>query len=60
MAALDRETPTREQIADLMDAADTPFGRTRFVRPVAQLSATPGYWARGSVPLGFDPPVWEI
>ena len=44
--------------ADLMDEADTPFGRTRFIRPVAQLSHTPAYWARGSVPLGHDAPSW--
>jgi len=55
---LGRETPPAQAVAELMDEADTPFGRTRFVRPVARLSATPAYWARGSVPLGHDPPQW--
>ena len=58
IAALDRDTPPPDAVADLMDAADTPFGVTHFVRPVAQLAATPGHWARGAVPLGHDPPEW--
>jgi crotonobetainyl-CoA:carnitine CoA-transferase CaiB-like acyl-CoA transferase len=37
---------------------DTPSGRLRHLRPVVQLSETPPYWARPSVPLGFHPPVW--
>jgi crotonobetainyl-CoA:carnitine CoA-transferase CaiB-like acyl-CoA transferase len=56
---LDRETPDDESVRDLMDEAGTPFGRTRFVRPVAQLSATPAFWARGSVPLGHDAAAWS-
>jgi crotonobetainyl-CoA:carnitine CoA-transferase CaiB-like acyl-CoA transferase len=58
VAALDRETPPYEAVAGLMDSADTPFGTTQFVRPVAQLGATPGHWARGAVPLGHDSPEW--
>ena len=30
----------------------------RHLRPVAQLSETPGHWARPSVPLGYHRPVW--
>ncbi len=56
---LDGETPGLEAVADLMDRADTPYGATRFVRPVAQLARTPAYWARGAVPLGSDPARWE-
>lgn len=58
VAALDRETPPPAAIAPLMDKAQTPFGVTHFVQPVAQLAATPAYWARGAVPLGHDPPQW--
>jgi crotonobetainyl-CoA:carnitine CoA-transferase CaiB-like acyl-CoA transferase len=37
---------------------DTPSGRLRHLRPVVQLSETPTYWARPSVPLGYHQPVW--
>ena len=36
----------------------TPSGPLRHLRPVAQLSETPGHWARPSVPLGYHQPVW--
>lgn len=38
--------------------SETPSGRLRHLRPVVQLSETPPYWARPSVPLGYHPPVW--
>jgi crotonobetainyl-CoA:carnitine CoA-transferase CaiB-like acyl-CoA transferase len=38
--------------------SDTPSGRLRHLKPVVQLSETPPYWARPSVPLGYHPPVW--
>ena len=37
---------------------ETPSGPLRHLRPVAQLSETPARWARPSVPLGYNPPVW--
>jgi crotonobetainyl-CoA:carnitine CoA-transferase CaiB-like acyl-CoA transferase len=37
---------------------DTPSGRLRHLKPVVQLSETPPYWARPSVPLGYHQPVW--
>lgn len=37
---------------------DTPPGRLRHLKPVVQLSETPPYWARPSVPLGYHQPVW--
>jgi hypothetical protein len=36
----------------------TPAGPLRHLKPVAQLSETPAYWARPSVPLGYHRPVW--
>ena len=36
----------------------TPSGPLRHLSPVAQLSKTPGFWARPSVPLGHHQPVW--
>jgi crotonobetainyl-CoA:carnitine CoA-transferase CaiB-like acyl-CoA transferase len=37
---------------------DTPSGRLRHLKPVVQLSETPPYWARPSVPLGYHQPIW--
>jgi hypothetical protein len=38
--------------------SDTPVGRLRHLKPVVQLSETPPRWARPSVPLGYNEPVW--
>ena len=40
--------------------SETPSGRLRHLKPVVQLSETPPYWARPSVPLGYHPPVWPV
>jgi crotonobetainyl-CoA:carnitine CoA-transferase CaiB-like acyl-CoA transferase len=37
---------------------DTPAGRLRHLGPTVQLSETPPYWARPSVPLGYNEPAW--
>jgi crotonobetainyl-CoA:carnitine CoA-transferase CaiB-like acyl-CoA transferase len=37
---------------------DTPSGQLRHLKPAVQLSETPPYWARPSVPLGYHQPVW--
>ena len=50
--------PTRDDVADLLEDAPSPFGLMRAVRHAAQLSVTPAGWARPSVPLGTHPPVW--
>ena len=55
---LSLKTPGVSELSDLMGNAQTPFGHTTFIRPVAQLANTPGYWARGSVPLGHDQAQW--
>lgn len=47
-----------EQIGELLQISDTPFGRLRHVAPAAQLSETPAHWARPAVPLGTHPPEW--
>jgi crotonobetainyl-CoA:carnitine CoA-transferase CaiB-like acyl-CoA transferase len=36
----------------------TPVGRLRHLGPVLRLSETPPRWARPSVPLGYNEPVW--
>jgi hypothetical protein len=37
---------------------DTPVGRLKHLKPTVQLSETPPYWARPSVPLGYNEPAW--
>ena len=39
-------------------ASDMPVGRLHHLRPVLSLSETPPRWARPSVPLGHNEPVW--
>ena len=36
----------------------TPLGRIRYLRPVIELSHTPGHWARAPVPLGTHRAAW--
>ncbi len=38
--------------------SQTPAGQLRHLRPTVQLSETPPHWARPSVPLGYNEPVW--
>ena len=38
--------------------SDTPVGRLRHLGPTVRLSETPPYWARPSVPLGYNEPAW--
>src|SRR5215475_15764248 len=38
--------------------SETPAGRLRHLGPTVSLSQTPPYWARPSVPLGYNQPVW--
>jgi crotonobetainyl-CoA:carnitine CoA-transferase CaiB-like acyl-CoA transferase len=48
-----------EDIADLLEESESPFGRLTTVRDAARLSETPPYWARPSVPLGTHAPRWD-
>jgi crotonobetainyl-CoA:carnitine CoA-transferase CaiB-like acyl-CoA transferase len=45
-------------LAPWMETIETNFGRLTYLAPVAQLSATPGYYSRPVVPLGYDRPDW--
>ena len=38
--------------------SNTPMGNLHHLGPVVHLSETPPRWARPSVPLGHDEPVW--
>jgi len=49
---------TPEELARWATASDTPVGRLGHLKPVVQLSETPPFWARPSVPLGYNEPAW--
>ncbi|MRH28763.1 CoA transferase [Microbacterium sp. SYP-A9085] len=46
------------RLAELMTERDTPYGRLRHLRPVAQLSVTMPRWERPTAPAGHDAPGW--
>ena len=49
---------TPAELARWSTASDTPAGRLTHLKPVVQMSETPTRWARPSVPLGYNEPVW--
>ncbi len=49
---------TAEELASWSMVSETPSGQLRHLKPVVQLSETPAFWARPSVPLGYHQPVW--
>ena len=49
---------TADELERWSTTSETPSGRLRHLKPAVQLSETPPYWARPSVPLGFHRPVW--
>jgi crotonobetainyl-CoA:carnitine CoA-transferase CaiB-like acyl-CoA transferase len=57
--ALGVPDPQLEDIADLIeDYGQTHFGHMTGVKPAAQLSATPGFWASKTVPPGAHTAEW--
>jgi crotonobetainyl-CoA:carnitine CoA-transferase CaiB-like acyl-CoA transferase len=49
---------TPEELERWSMTSETPAGRLRHLGPALRLSETPPYWARPSVPLGYNEPVW--
>src|SRR5713101_4859378 len=49
---------TADELARWSTTSDTPVGRLGHLKPVVQLSETPPFWARPSVPLGHNEPAW--
>jgi crotonobetainyl-CoA:carnitine CoA-transferase CaiB-like acyl-CoA transferase len=49
---------TPDEIEGWSMTSDTPAGRLHHLAPVVRLSETPPRWARPSVPLGYNEPVW--
>ncbi len=52
--------PAKAEIASMLEAMDTPFGRLAFIRHAAQLSETPARWSRPPAPLGTHAPIWPV
>jgi crotonobetainyl-CoA:carnitine CoA-transferase CaiB-like acyl-CoA transferase len=50
--------PKFDDVRDCLEESDSGFGRLTAVRHSAVLSETPTRWARPSVPLGSNAPVW--
>lgn len=51
---------TPAELARWSMTSDTPVGRLHHLGPVLRLSETPPRWARPSVPLGYNEPVWPV
>ena len=49
---------TADELARWSIESQTPAGRLGHLKPTVQLSETPPYWARPSVPLGYNEPAW--
>jgi crotonobetainyl-CoA:carnitine CoA-transferase CaiB-like acyl-CoA transferase len=58
--ALDFHDPGSEDITDLLQSLDSPFGKITYVDSALGLSATPPHWRRPPVPLGTHPPDWPV
>ena len=50
--------PTQDDLLDLMEASSSGYGEMTAVRHTAQMSETPCFWKRPSMPLGSHVPVW--
>jgi crotonobetainyl-CoA:carnitine CoA-transferase CaiB-like acyl-CoA transferase len=49
---------SEKELAELLVETASPLGRIRHLRPVVELSETPGRWERPPVPLGYHPASW--
>jgi hypothetical protein len=52
--------PGFDDVRDYLEETFSGFGRLTAVRHAAEMSETPPSWARPSVPLGADAPVWPL
>jgi crotonobetainyl-CoA:carnitine CoA-transferase CaiB-like acyl-CoA transferase len=49
---------TTDELERWSTVSETPAGRLRHLKPAVQLSETPPYWVRPTVPLGTHRPAW--
>jgi len=49
---------TPAELAAWSTESVTPVGKLRHLKPTVQLSETAPYWARPTVPLGYNEPAW--
>ena len=49
---------TPEELERWKMTSNTPVGRLQHLAPVVQMSETPAYWDKPTVPLGYHQPVW--
>ncbi len=49
---------TADELERWSTVSETPSGKLRHLKPVVQLSETPPFWVRPSVPLGHHRPEW--
>jgi crotonobetainyl-CoA:carnitine CoA-transferase CaiB-like acyl-CoA transferase len=47
-----------DELRALLMVTPSPAGCIRHLRPIVQLSETPGAWSRPPVPLGYHAPAW--
>jgi hypothetical protein len=47
-----------EAIKSFVEPAPSGFGPLQAIRHTAQLSRTPAFWSRPTMPLGSHPPQW--
>ncbi|MEP0070046.1 CoA transferase [Pyruvatibacter sp.] len=50
---------SEEDLSNLMDTRDTPFGEMQFLRPADMLSHTPPFWELPPSPMGSSNPTWR-
>ncbi|MEE2777651.1 MAG: CoA transferase [Acidobacteriota bacterium] len=50
--------PPLEEVGDVLDTLDSPFGKITYVRSPVGLEETPPHWVRPPVALGSHPPEW--
>jgi crotonobetainyl-CoA:carnitine CoA-transferase CaiB-like acyl-CoA transferase len=55
---VDADAPLAEEPAGLTMETESPAGRIGHLKPVLQMSETPGRWTRPPVPLGHHRPEW--
>ncbi len=58
MEGLHLAKPKENEIADLLEVHDSPYGKVSHVKPPETLSETPARWDSGPVPVGHNEAAW--